>query len=350
MSGGVQPGLLSGQDVKKTPLQMQEFDFYAAALRLPIHQSVQGDARDLPTAIATLEALFHDPAIGNEARESFRSLTIRTTDAAGAEVLRATMLRFWDSNDPEPIKLGLATVYRVKKFGIDFAKPYVARYLDSDDTEVMKAAVSALYAFVKAEIGSPIVEEEPDLEFAKGSLGNIVLSERVAAYGEEYGSLLGAMAHIPGGFPQEMRDKALEQLRTRHDLTSARIVALLGIVARGDQNGRQVAVDWIFGLQGEPFEAVVKAVSADAEVLVPGFSIEFWTEPEIEELVRRAAGVPDDRLVDYLRSFRHQTSFREHRGDVQDLVEERIEQLSQIANVDKSMLRNMKDFAKNLDR
>jgi hypothetical protein len=333
VSGVVQPPLLSDKEPTKTTLQMSGAAFYAAALKLPLSdQHTLGNA-DPAAVVATLESLFSDPTVGDGARDRFRLFGGKTEAEVAPK--RAAILRFWQSNDPQLIKLGLASLYHIRNLGLDFAKPAVAQFLGSDDSMTMKAAVSALYAF------------DQDLEFAKVPLADLILSDRITAYDDDHlDSVTKFLKSVPGGFAPDARARAKTQLDSNPDLAGRRLLAVLAIVARGSEQTRREAVEWILRNQGEDFERVMGAIGRNYKELGAPQTISFWSEEDMKQLVARGASISDRGLIDYVRALQHQTNGRELRPQLRELLEQRADKLEKGAtgdNLAKSMRRAAKD-------
>ena len=262
VSGIVQAPLLSNKEPTKTALQLSGAAFCAAALELPLtEQWPRGDG-DPAAVVATYESLFDNPMVGNQARDHFRGFDGKTEAEVAPK--RAAILRFWQSSDPQLIKLGLGSLHSIKNRGLDFAKPFVAQYLESDDPVVMQAAVSALHAF------------DQDLDFAKAPLADLILSERIASYTDRnIDSLTGILKVLPGSFAPDARALAKAQLDSRPDLAGGRLLAVLAVVSRGDAQTRQEAVDWIFAQQGDDLERAMAAVAHEYDALGAASRVRF---------------------------------------------------------------------------
>lgn len=335
VSGVVQPPLLSDKEPTRTAIQMSGAAFYAAALKLPLSdQHTLGNA-DPAAVVATLESLFSDPIVGDGARDRFRLFGGKTEAEVAPK--RAAILRFWQSSDPQLIKLGLRSLHSIKNRGPDFAKPFVAQYLASDDPVVMQAAVSALYAF------------EQDLDFAKSPLADLILSERIANYTDRtIDSLTGILKVLPGGFAPEVRSRAKAQLDSRPDLADGRLLAVLAVVARGDAQTRQEAVDWMFAQQGEDLERAMAAVAHEYDALGAAPSVRFWTKQEIEQLIARSPSVSNKGLILYVRALEHQMEGRELRPALRDMLEDRAETLEKGTAADQDLAKKMRRAARDI--
>ena len=317
VSGRVQPPLLSKQEPTKTPAQMSHEQFYAEALKLPISSAMPTTDAEMAAVLSSLEALFPDPEIGNTARGTFRNIGRIAKSEAGAAPLRATLERFWQSNDPTLIILGLQTIYSMQPAGSEFAKPTVARFMASDNVDVTKAAVLALNGY------------KADLEFAKAPLADLILSDRIAAFGNDARSIVDLLKIMPGAFPPEIRERAKGELAARPELAEGRLIAVLAIVARRDAQNRQDAIDWVFSLEGERFERVVGDLAHKYDVLSePRDSVRFWSESDMEVLIPRTATVSDTHIVGYIRAIQYQTNGLPLRSQLRDLVEARADQLA----------------------
>jgi hypothetical protein len=285
--------------------------------------------------VATLESLLTDPTVGNQAREYFRGFGGKTEAEVAPK--RAAILRFWQSSDPQLIKLGLASLHSIKNHDLDFAKPFVAQYLASDDPVVMQAAVSALHAF------------DQDLDFAKAPLADLILSERIASYTDRnIDSLTGILKVLPGRFAPDARALAKMQLDSRPELAGGRLLAVLAVVSRGDAQTRQEAVDWIFAQQGDDLERAMAAVAHEYDALGAASRVRFWTKPEIDQLIARSPSVSNKGLILYVRALEHQMESRELRPTLRDLLEDRAKTLENGTAEDQDHAKKMRRAARGI--
>lgn len=331
VSAVIQAPLLSDRKPTTSDLKLTGAAFYAEALKLPIAERPRPGDAGLNVVIASLEPLLTDGASADKARETFRLLGGRSDGEV--EPKRAAILRLWQSDDPALVKLGLRSLYSIREFGLDFAKPAVAAALSSEDSDTMKAAVSSLYAF------------EKDLDFAKPGLAALVLAGRTASYGNDMKALGDVMAKVPGGYDPVSREQAKAQLATWPDLSDIQLVGLLGIVARGDEANRQEAVDWLFALKGESFERAVAAIAFHYDVLGEGMQVRFWSEAELRQLIARAPAVSDKSLIDYVTALQFQVNGRDLRPELRDILKERADQIEGRSIEDQKLAKKMRDAA-----
>lgn len=331
VSAVIQAPLLSDRKPTTSDLKLTGAAFYAEALKLPIAKRLRPGDAGLNAVIASLEPLLTDGASADKARETFRLLGGRSDGEV--EPKRAAILRLWQSDDPALVKLGLRSLYSIREFGLDFAKPAVAAALSSEDSDTMKAAVSSLYAF------------EKDLDFAKPGLAALVLAGRTASYGNDMKALGDVMAKVPGGYDPVSREQAKAQLATWPDLSDIQLVGLLGIVARGDEANRQEAVDWLFALKGESFERAVAAIAFHYDVLGEGMQVRFWSEAELRQLIARAPAVSDKSLIDYVTALQFQVNGRDLRPKLRDILKERADQIEGRSIEDQQLAKKMRDAA-----
>lgn len=313
VSATIQPALLSDREPTVSELKLTGAAFYAEALKLRIMDQPQRGDAGLDEIVAALEPLLTDHPGSDKARETFRLLGGRT-DAEVAPK-RAAILRLSESADPELVRLSLRSLYSIRAFGLDFAKPAVVSSLASEDPVMMKAAVSSLYAF------------EKDLEFAKPGLATLILGGRIASYGDDMKGLDDVLANVPGGYDLNARAQAKTQLAAWPALSDNHLIGLLGIVARGDEKNRREAVDWLFALKGESFERAIAAIKFHYDVLGEGMKVRFWSEAEMRELVARASEVSDEVLVDYVTALKFQMNGRDLRSELKDILEDRADKV-----------------------
>jgi hypothetical protein len=338
VSGNVQPPLLAKQEPTETPVQMSSAQFYAEALKLPIGDAIPTTDAEMATVLSSLEDLFSDPDIGDTARNAFRNIGRIAKSEAGAAPLRAALERFWQSGDPTRVILGLHTVYSMQPAGAEFAKPAVARFMASDNVDVTKAAVHALNGY------------KADLEFAKAPLADLILSNRMAAFGNDARSIVDLLKKMPGAFPPEIRERAKAELAARPDLAEGRLIAVLAIVARGDAQNRQDLIDWVFSLEGEHFERVMSTLAFKYDVLsAPRDSVRFWSESDMEALIPRTATVSDAHIVGYIRAIQFQTSGLPLRSQLRDLVEARADRLANGSTEDQKLAKELRKILRRMD-
>lgn len=334
VSATIQPALFSDRKPTVSDLKLTGAAFYAEALKLPIVEQPQAGNAKLDDVIAALEPLLTDHPASDKARDTFSRLGGKT-DAEVAPK-RAAIQRLSQSADPELVRLSLRSLYSIRGFGLDFAKPAVMSSLSSEDPVMMKAAVSSLYAF------------EKDLEFAKPGLAALILAGRIASYGEDMKGLGDVLAKVPGGYDPAARGQAKTQLAAWPALSDNQLVGLLGIVARGAEKSRQEAVDWLFALNGESFERATGAISSHYGVLGEGLQVRFWSEAEMRELVARASEVSDEALIDYITALQFQMNGRALRPEMKDILEERADTIEARSADDAKLAKKMRRAAKGI--
>lgn len=338
VSGRVQPPLLAKQEPTTTALQMSYEQFYAEALKLPIGDAIPTTDAEMTAVLAALEALFPDAEVGGRARGTFGNIGQIAKSEAGTAALRATLERFWQSNDPGLVILGLQTIYSLQPDRAAFAKPAVARLMGLDNVDIMKAAVLSLNGY------------KADLEFAKAPLAELILSDRIAAFGTDADAILDLMKKVPDGFSPEIRNRAKAELAARPDLADGRLIAVLALITRGDAQNRQETIDWIFSLPDERFERVVSSLAFQYDV-VAGVrnSVTFWSESDMETLTARTATVSDARLVGYIRAIQFQVNGRPNRGELRDLIEDRADSLENGSTAEQALGKELRDILRRMD-
>jgi hypothetical protein len=340
ISGTVQPPLLSGQQATQTPINMTDADFYAAALNLPIQQQEPLGSDPIETLALVLEDLFDDPMAGKDARAAFGMLGYKAKSEAEIQPFRAHVVRLLQSSDAQRIVVGLRSLKGLSKFGLDFAKPAVVRYLADSNPEVMKTAVHAMFAYTEVHN-----RRRTDLDFAKPALAELILSDRVEAYRDDYGSVMRILESVSGPFPPQLRDLPKSLLAARSDLTDERLAIVLAVVARGSDENRQEAADWVLALPSNRFEDAVLAVRP-ARTLVDG--LDFWSERDMETLADRAAEVPSDRLAAFIDAFRFQVAFASVRPAIVALLKKRVAQLQAGPAADQRLAKKLARYSDRL--
>jgi hypothetical protein len=339
VTGSVPPQGFSSRESKPTILKMTDYEFFAAALRLPIALTGMTDDSQLGEVVAEFELLLNHPTVGSKAQDGFKRLGNVAKSSQAAASLQAAVARMIDSSNPDRIKLGLRTLNSLKLFGLDFAKPRVAALLVDPDPKIASVAMWELFAFGE------------DLEFAKEPLAALIFDGRAPAENNGYRSLFSTLGRVNSPFPDAARREAKNRLANMDALEDDQMVAILAIIWRGNAETRQEAVDWIFGLEGEQFERALYAASRRFDALSPGdMNIRLWTDADIQKVLARLPAIPDGRIVNVVRSIQHQWAFRRFRADVQKALYDRADALKAKPNPDPKLVKSIEDVARRLLR
>jgi hypothetical protein len=339
VTGSVPPQGFSSTQSKPTILKMTDYEFFAAALRLPIELKALTDDSRLGDAVAELEPLLNHPTVGRNAQDGFKRLGNVAKSSQAAAPLQAAVARMIDSNDPDQVKLGLRTLNSLKSFGLDFAKPRVAALLADPDLKIASVTMWELFAF------------GADLDFVKEPLAALIFDGRAAAENSGYRSLFSTLGRVDSPFPDATRQEAKSRLADMDALEDDQMIAILAIIWRGNAETRQEAVDWIFGLEGDQFERVLYAASMRTDALSPGdMNIRLWTDADIQNIVARLPAIPDDRIVKVMRSIQHQWAFRPFRADVQKALYDRADALKAGPSPNPKLAKSIEEVARRLVR
>jgi hypothetical protein len=311
--------------------------FYATALALP-QQEIAADPAHTQETLTAFLPLLRDPTTARQATEAYLDFLRANRDPRAIDSLHNFVAEVLEDPDPRLVRLGYRSLYAIRTSGLDFAKPALVRGLASSDADLLHDAASALNAF-----------EPADPEFAKDSLATLIVGEYIAADPDNYRALRYILAKIRGPYPEARRTEAKRVLEQRSDLGRDSVAALLTIVGCGDAKFRQEAVDIVFRMKGQRFEQAVDAIGLAANSMGSAdetAQVKFWSTEEMQELARRAAAVPNDRLRTYIGSFQFQMQFREVHPVLDALLDARIG----APNVDPAVAEHLKDFKKILDR
>ena len=99
----------------------------------------------------------------------------------------------------------------------------------------------------------------------------------------------------------------------------------------------------LFSLEGVPFEESVRAVGAGDHDVWASNQPPQWSREEIDRLVARASGVPNERLNRYLNAFRfgHFVS-REQKAALVEQVRERLRVAEMAPRPDENVIKELK--------
>jgi len=197
----------------------------------------------------------------------------------------------------------------------DELRARLERMLASDDPRRMRAALNCLHTLRPA---NRAFAQDRILELAFSPL----LTTTYASLFESVRSQLRSPAEP---FPVELRERAKARFVGDTTLTLNERQIVFMFVVRGNSDTRREAVDMILSLQGMPFEDSVRAVHDGGHDVWALSKPEQWSGEEIDRLIARAPGVPNERLSRYLYAFRfgHFVS-KEQKAVLVDQVRERL--------------------------
>lgn len=311
--------------------------FCAIALHLTGTYFPEPRPEQIRSTMSSFLTLLRDPKAVDAAAQAYYQFSpaIGSHDPAIAESLKPGISELLASESPRLITLGLSSLGHVRAFDLSYAKPWVIRHLASHDPKVMQEAVSALYAFLPQNTA-----HVPDyMAFATGPLGDLVVSDRVSVYGDNYSRLLGVLGGVPGPYATPQRVAAKQQIKGHPDFPVGRLAALFAVIDQGAPENRQEAVDLIMQSTGEPFEKELQAIHMSSGVT-------FWTEPELAELLKRAKDVPSERLTTYLDAICFQVNFQSLHQQALTLIDQRIAQLTGGSTANQVLAARLADYKK----
>ena len=191
----------------------------------------------------------------------------------------------------------------------------LVRMLASDDPRRMRAALNCLHTLRPA-----------NRAFAQDRILELAFSPLLTTtYAPLFESVRSHLRSPGEPFPQALRERAKARFVDDATLTLNQRQIFFMFVVRGNFDTRREAVDMIFSLQGIPFEDSVRAIHDGGHDVWALNRPEQWTSEEIDRLIARAPGVPNQRLSRYLYAFRfsHFVS-KEQKAALVEQVRERL--------------------------
>jgi hypothetical protein len=105
-------------------------------------------------------------------------------------------------------------------------------------------------------------------------------------------------------FPAALRERAKDRMRDSAPLTLPQRQLLFMFMVRGGAQTRREALDTVFSLEGLAFEDQVRAIRDGESDVWASDRPEQWSSDDIDRLIARTPGVPNERLGRYLNAFR----------------------------------------------
>jgi hypothetical protein len=204
---------------------------------------------------------------------------------------------------------------------------------NDDDVRRLNAALNALTALRPA-----------NRAFAQDRLIELAFSPLLTAkYASVIGSLRTQLNSPAEPFPAAVRARARTLFIGDAALTQQQRQIFFMLMVRGGSETRREAVDMLFSLEGVPFEESVRAVGAGDHDVWASNQPTQWSRDEIDRLVARAAGVPNERLNLYLSAFRfgHYVS-KEQKAALVELVRERLRVAEAAPRPDENVIKELK--------
>jgi hypothetical protein len=170
----------------------------------------------------------------------------------------------------------------------------IDRMLKTDDLRRLRAALDGLHALRPAD---QAFAQDRILELAWSPL----LTTTYASLFTSVRSLLGWPAEP---FPAALRERAKARMVDDAPLTLPQRQLLFMLLVRGGAQTRREAVDALFSLEGLAFEDQVRAIRDGESDVWASNQPQQWSADEIDRLIARAPGVPNERLNRFLDAFR----------------------------------------------
>jgi hypothetical protein len=115
------------------------------------------------------------------------------------------------------------------------------------------------------------------------------------------------------------------------------------LMVRGGPDTRREAVDTLFSLEGMPFEEAVRALGGGEHDVWASNQPPQWSREEIDRLIARAAGVPNERLNRYVHAFRFGDFVsKEQKAALVELVRERLRLAEAAPRPDENVIKELK--------
>jgi hypothetical protein len=204
---------------------------------------------------------------------------------------------------------------------------------NDDDMRRFGAALSCLTALRPA-----------NRAFAQDRLIELAFSPLLTTkYASVIGSLRTQLNSPAEPFPAAVRARAKTLFVGDAALTQQQRQIFFVLVVGGGPETRREAVDMLFSLEGVPFEEAVRAVGAGDHDVWASNQPPQWSREEIDRLIARAAGVPNERLNRYLNAFRfgHFVS-KEQKAALVEQVRERLRVAEMAPRPDENVIKELK--------
>jgi hypothetical protein len=165
---------------------------------------------------------------------------------------------------------------------------------NDDDVRRLNAALNALTALRPA-----------NRAFAQDRLIELAFSPLLTTRYASLVATLKTQLNSPAEpFPAAVRARAKTLFIGDAALTQQQRQIFFMLIVRGGPEMRREAVDTLFSLEGVSFEESVRAVGAGDHDVWASNQPTQWSREEIDRLIARAGGVPNERLNRYLSAFR----------------------------------------------
>lgn len=270
-------------------------DFYAALLKAPILPNRRPGGASSDEVLAALAELIDTPDAFWGAANTYYEIA-QAMPIEQQPLLREHMRRLAESDSARQMEVAFGVLARSITWSPEdsaFMQPYVEAALLGTDMRLAEKALDTLYVFPveqRTAINAALVEmafSRPMQD--KGNLWRARLAE--------------SLMRIPGTFEPTVRRRAEIVLREQHNMSEQQTVALLVIMADGDEAARADAFDVVQTFDGHRFERMIKIIDEYGWDKLSGTEAG-WNDRELQLIVSRIARVPNDRLQDHLNAIR----------------------------------------------
>lgn len=214
----------------------------------------------------------------------------------------------------------------------DELRPRVERMLESEDARRFRTGLNGLFSLTPA-----------NQAFAQQRILDLAFSPLLTTkYSSIVWTIRSLLQSSPEPFPAAIRERAKALLVADATLTRPQRQLFFVIMARGGPGMRREAVDTVFSLEGALFEESVDAIGRESDVW-DGHTPKEWSRDEIDRLIERAPGVPNERLSSYLRVFRFGNSVsKEQKASLVVQVRERLHAAEMAPVRDETQIKELK--------
>jgi hypothetical protein len=191
----------------------------------------------------------------------------------------------------------------------------IDRMLKTDDPRRLRAALNCLHTLRPA-----------DQAFAQDRILELAWSPLLATtYASLFPTVRSLLRSPAEPFPAALRERARARMSDDAPLTLPQRQLLFMFMVRGGAETRREALDTVFSLDGPAFEEQVRAIHDGDHDVWASNRPEQWSSDDIDRLIARTPGVPNERLDRYLNAFRfgHFVS-KEQKAELVEQVGERL--------------------------
>jgi hypothetical protein len=243
-----------------------------------------------------------------------------------------------NSTQPDKLLAGFRIAGQSRDFDPTYLKSRIVQLLDHENAKVVAAALSAAFKLSKEDrIGLTDKFSEMATSPTLLELDSPVLSP-----------LLGHMRHVER-FPEETRQRAKRLFEEDGRLSTPQRTALLAIVAHGEPTFRAQAGKLVLSTDILALRDIVIIVNEVGWKEISAIRRDDWTEPEMKELVARAALLPVDQVQKYINALRQHDAFEAYRGDAAEIAGEHLKRAKSAPNPDPKLIKSLERLTASLD-